>query len=140
MIKKIQALYILTIVAAVAYTAACLSNVVPTDFITLSPEWQYAVELLILITGIGSTFLALKLFALNLVKKELKQSFDAAYKKWAYLRQVMISLALFVCLFVYFSCPNVTSSQYIILILLIGFVFCWPSEKEYKELQENVKG
>ena len=138
-IKKLQAAYIATIIVAALYAILSLNDIIPSNFWALSPEGLYSMELIVLILGLGNTFFALKLFAFGFSKKKLQQDFDNSYKKLAIIRQFMMSLALLTCMFVYFSCINVSSTQYIILILLIAMCFCWPSEKERNELEENSK-
>lgn len=122
------------------------TDVMPRDYVPSSPDTDYALSLVSVVTAIGGTYLALRLMSFKRLRRRLKATVAdepanvRAYLGLSAVRVGIIATAIFVNIVIYYASTYVTSARYCALIALIGAVFCWPSDVERRHLSgENAE-
>lgn len=122
-------------VAGILWALLSEGNLVPTEYITHSPTADYNVSLISIVTAIGGTYLALRLMALKRIRQSIANAPDEAaarriYVRWAWVRLGVMAAAVWTNVVLYYATSYSASTQYCLLIALIGAVFCRPSAGE----------
>lgn len=127
MIKVLRIDYVLTLAAAGLLAAAFELGWLPSGFVEATPETLYTANLFSIVTALGGTYLALRLMAFGKVKRMVAEC-EKAYCKFLALRQLIIGVALYANLFLYYALlsPDNTA-MYCLLITLVAHCFCWPA-------------
>ena len=133
MIKVLRIDYVLTLAAAGLMAAAFELDWLPSGFVEATPEMLYTANLFSIVTALGGTYLALRFMAFGKVKRMVAEN-EKAYPKFCALRQLIIGVALYANLFLYYALlsPDNTA-MYCLLISLAAHCFCWPSAQTPSE-------
>lgn len=142
-IHLLQAAYILVWVVGILWAALSELEYVPTEYFPASPDADYAVSLISILTAIGGTYLSLRLTAFKGVRRRLqegelpqRQGFYVRIVGW---RTAVIALAIWANIAFYYGCSSANTTQYCLLIALIAALFCRPSMSECEGLVGNEK-
>ena len=127
MIKVLRIDYVLTLAAAGLLAAAFELGWLPSGFVEATPETLYTANLFSIVTALGGTYLALRLMAFGKVKRMVAES-EKAYCKFLALRQLIIGVAIYANLFLYYALLSAdNAAMYCLLITLVAHCFCWPA-------------
>jgi hypothetical protein len=128
-----RTLYITLTIFAALFALLSEELILPTNYILDTPETTYALSLVSVSFTFCCLFLALRLFKLKKVKKDLERAETeqefAAYRKWNAIRIALAFTPVFINLFIYYGVNYDSSAMYCLLISIIGTLFCWPSQK-----------
>lgn len=134
-------LYVLVWVVGAAWAALSETEVVPTDYLPHDAQTEYIIGWMSIVTAIGGTYLALRLLAFKAVRRKLREAGNGdeegalgVYLKWAGIRLAIAAVAVLTNVVLYYASAYSTSTQYCLLIALVGIVFCWPSRSECANL------
>ncbi len=142
--KKLQLLtgaHIALWVTTAAWAALSELGLVPADYAAPTPETTYALDLLSIVTAIGGGWAAMRLLALDGVRRKIAHApLPAAlgvYARWATLRLAVVGLALWYNVAVYYACTAHTTAAYCLLIAAGASLFCIPSAKDFEALRSD---
>lgn len=134
-------LFVLMLSAAACFTILSETGLLPTDYAAADGTALYRLELLSVLSCLGGTYLALRLFAFGFVKRQLNQNnrdrAAAAQCNWNTIRTLILAVAVWTNLILYYASSYTTTPKYCLLIALTACVFCWPAETE--GIQPNTK-
>ncbi|MBQ9569519.1 MAG: hypothetical protein IJR24_05495 [Alloprevotella sp.] len=109
----------------------------------MSAGGEYAANLFCFITAVGGTYLACRLFAFQRVKAELyaagARSTLPAHRRWNNRRLVILAIAIFPSLFLYYAGSFSQTALYSALLALAGSLLCWPTYVDEKAINENAQ-
>ena len=112
----------------------------PVDYISNESQTLYWVNLYSIISGLGGMFLTLRLFAFNGVRNSVRnENVDlgfAAFCRWTKVRLAILAVALWSNVALYQASSYTTTPKYCMLIILVAFVFCWPSKTEFEAIRK----
>lgn len=145
-IHLLQAAYILVWVVGALWALLSELDYLPTEYFPATPNMDYAVSLISIFTAIGGTWLALRLAAFKAVRRRLQEGETEQRQRYyismVWWRTVIIAVAIWTNIVFYYGCSSPNTTQYCILIALIGALFCRPSRGECEGLtatQEQAK-
>lgn len=129
-------------IVGIIWTVLSEMEAIPTEYVSDTPEIAYYVSLASIITAIGGTYMALRLLAFQRVKKAINSSSQETkrmntYLKWAGIRIIIMAIAVWTNLVLYYATSYSNSTQYCLLIALVATLFCCPSTGEYISLSNN---
>lgn len=112
------------LLTAAVFIALSECGIIPTDYISKSQKMLlYQLELLSVISTLGGTYLALRLFSF----RRIKQQDFSAQKKWMSVRTAIIGCPVWINAVLYYASSYSTTPKYCLLVALTACVFCWPS-------------
>lgn len=114
------------------YALLCEFGCLPTAYINLDVEKQYACDLICITAALGGTFLALRLLVFEKVKREITER-PATILKWNFVRLAIQAAAVFTNLFFYYALTSTNTAKYGMLIAVIGLMFCMPQSVPVSE-------
>ena len=118
-------------------------SLLPQGFLPMSAGGEYAANLFCFITAVGGTYLACRLFAFQRVKAELyaagARSTLPAHRRWNNRRLVILAIAIFPSLFLYYAGSFSPTALYSALLALAGSLLCWPTYVDEKAINENAQ-
>ena len=100
-------------------------DILPSYYLPHTAQLNYLVTLLCIVTSIGGSWLAYKLFSFKSVKAQLKQS-QAKVKRWLFVRFLLIVVAIVPSVFFYYAGGYGETALYCFLIALIMSLLCFP--------------
>ena len=125
---------------SIILVAALLALVLPDDFIGNDPKLLYWVNLFSIITGLGGMYLTLRLFAFQSVRRAVREEEETAgfqaFCKWTKVRLGLLAFVLWSNVILYVASTYTTTPKYCMLIILVAFVFCWPSKTEFDAIRK----
>lgn len=139
MIRKLQIAYFAVLALPAIYFLLTQFEVLPEQFMAPTAETQYALDLIALVACLSGAFLAPSLFTFKPVKHALRANPDKGYARFAKVRLALNAFAIWTTLFVYSGSARGESAKYMLLIALIGALFCFPSKSEPLILKEKLE-
>ena len=125
---------------SIILVSALLVFFLPEDFIGNEPRTLYWVNLFSIVTGLGGMYLTLRMFAFKIVRNAVRAEEESvgfhAFCKWTKVRLGMLAFALWSNVVLYVSSSYTTTPKYCMLIILVAFVFCWPSKTEFDAIRK----
>lgn len=141
--KKMQLFYCVVLVAAALIALLCEYEVLPVEYIGHDAHLLYIIDFYSIVAGFGTTFFALRMFVFQFVARSIQQDNEqralAAYTKWTGLRLAVFFWTFSTLLLLYYATSYTSNPQYCLLIALVGYVFCWPSLKDFQQLRTKRK-
>lgn len=135
--KKLQWIYCAVLVVAAMLALLCEYEVLPVEYIGHDARILYFIDFYSIVIGFGTTFFALRMFVFQWVARSIQQDDEqralAAYAKWSGLRLAVFAWTFCSLLLLYYATSYTSNPQYCLLIALVGYVFCWPSLKDFQQ-------
>ena len=120
---------------------AALVFFAPSDYIGNEPKVLYWINLYAIVSGLGGMFFTLRLFAFKSVRQSVRnedeQAGFSAFCRWTKVRLGILALALWSNVVLYQASSYTTTPKYCMLIILVAFVFCWPSRTEFEAIRKS---
>lgn len=114
----------------------------PVEYLPHNPNADYAIGLISIVSAIGGTYLALRLLAFkSFVGKLLDRDEAVAWHlfcQWSYARLVILAVAMWTNVVLYYGSAYYESIKYDLLIVMIAAVFCWPSVGEFQNKRKSL--
>lgn len=123
-------IYILIIAITLVYALLSETDIIPTQYLSLDTQGLYALQMLCVALSIGGTWISLRLFAFNKMKRMIQNDASGnCLAKCNVIRTLIIGTALLVNTLAYYATMS-TSALYCMLICAVGILFCWPKPDE----------
>lgn len=107
------------------------SELIPLAQISSSPENNYIINLISVITTFGGCFLLLYFFRIRPIKAGINHPDNRKayhkYTNYCNFRIVLWFLLMLTNVIFYYEAPGASNSKYCILVLFIAGLFCWPN-------------
>lgn len=115
--------------AVVIYTLLTECDVLPSGYVQVDAQLEYALHMLCVLLTLCCTWGALRLFALKRLRK-MREAKPQVLPILNVLRTTVLATAIFINVLVYYALMHSTTPLFCLLITLLGFVFCWPKTDE----------
>lgn len=132
----IAAFLLIAFVFALFEYQTCIfgSELIPVAQIESSPENNYLINLISVITAFGGCFLLLYFFKIRPIKAGLEHPDNRKayhnYVSYCNFRIVLWVLLMLVNVIFYYEAPGASNPKYCILVLFIAGLFCWPNKSK----------
>ncbi len=125
--KILKILFWSNLLPAVLAVILFESGVLPTGVLKENTNLEFVLLMMTELVTIGFIPLALYLFRIKRVRKDLYDRREKALRKWGVIRLDLLGIPLVVNTLLYYMFMNV-SFGYLAIILLISMFFVYPSE------------
>lgn len=115
--------------AVIIYAALSECDVLPSAYVQVNAQLEYALNMLCVLFTLCCTWGALRLFALKKLRT-LREAKPQMLPMLNVLRTTVLATAIFINVLVYYALMHSTTPLFCLLITLLGFVFCWPKANE----------
>lgn len=135
--RLLQTIYSLILLVAVIYAILSEHGIIAMNYWTSSPKMAYYVNMYSICITFCSMFFSLKLFNFKRIRNKMQLGGGKGiriYIRWSYGRLIVLALALWSNVFLYYAISGINAPQYCVLIVLISFVFSWPSQSQFESL------
>lgn len=138
-IRILQAVQLAVWAVTVCYIALSEAEWLPTCHCAGSVQAEYVAQLVSVATALAGSYVALRLFAFQSVKKLVAQADEAeamrAFRKYALLRTAIVAVALWSNAVLYYVLSYQQTALYCFLISAAASLFCWPSESAFRDFR-----
>jgi hypothetical protein len=125
-IKFLRIVYIATLLVVLGIVFCYETNLLEPGMFADNARLNYEVELICLAQTIVCLPLALKIFHFKGIKAKIRDN-EQAYRWWSLLRLALLWLPLITNTTFYYTQGEVPSLGYLALMLIVGYLFVWPS-------------
>lgn len=126
-----QIVFILIWLVVICWVVLCELNVLPQGYLFGSADAEYISNMFCILTAVGGTYLACRLFVFKRAKAELYDEegniVPEAYRRWNNRRLLLLALAIFPSAFCHYAGPLSQTPLFCMLLALTGSLLCWPS-------------
>lgn len=125
-IKILRITYIVSLLTAAIITVLGETGLMPSGVLDLDPQETYIIEIVCALFTIVCIPLAMKLLNFKRVREQVKGN-PQRYTAWSIIRISMLQTPLILCLLMYYLMGFDTNCAYLALMVLVAYVFIWPS-------------
>ena len=130
--RRHQAIFVLIWATTALWAALQEAGTLPQGFLSAAPVAAYVQHLFCILTAVGGSFLACRLFVVRRVRAELSdrdgRAAASALRKWSGVRLALNALAILPSAFLYYAAGFSQTCLYCLLIALAASLLCWPRD------------
>ncbi|MBR1838679.1 MAG: hypothetical protein IJ786_03885 [Bacteroidaceae bacterium] len=124
---------VLTCALAALFEGGSLSQGVLGDNASLT----YALDVWCVVVCVVGTYVALRLFSFDRVRRSVRDGGDTAYYRWAGVRTLLVALSLWSEVAIYYLTLQSQTAHYTLFISLVAAIFCIPTARERDGLKSK---
>ena len=140
-IKQLQLLFVASLGVAIIFALLSEAGLIGTDYIGNDPKVLYWVNLYSIISGLGGMFVTLRWFNFKKIHRAVCHADAEAgfenFCSWTKIRLFLLAFVFVTNVVLYFASSYTATPKYSMLIVLVAYVFCWPSKSAFQAIRES---